>query len=68
MRKLNKPKSPSDLKRIGTGRVRITASLKPGLEIELSKIAEEDGINKSQVLQRILTKEIIRRRRLAPGG
>ena len=66
MRKANKPKIPSDPKRIGTGRVRISASLKPGLEIELGKIAEEDGINKSQVLQRILTKEIIRRRRLAP--
>jgi hypothetical protein len=66
MRKANKPKMPSDLKRIGTGRVRISASLKPGLEIELSRIAAEDGINKSQVLQRILTKEIIRRRRLAP--
>jgi len=66
MRKSSKPKSPSDLKRIGTGRVRITASIKPGLEIELGKIAEEDGINKSQVLQRILTKEIFRRRRLAP--
>jgi len=68
MRKANKPKMPSDLKRIGTGRVRISASLKPGLEIELSKIAAEDGINKSQVLAQILTKEIVRRRRLKSGG
>jgi hypothetical protein len=68
MRKANKPKMPSDLKRIGTGRVRISASLKPGLEIELSRIAAEDGINKSQVLAQILTKEIVRRRRLKSDG
>ncbi len=68
MRKANKPKIPSDLKRIGTGRVRISASLKPGLEIELSRIAAEDGINKSQVLAQILTKEIVRRRRLKSDG
>ena len=68
MRKANKPKMPSDLKRIGTGRVRISASLKPGLEIELSRIAAEDGINNSQVLAQILTKEIVRRRRLKSDG
>ena len=68
MRKANKPKMPSDLKRIGTGRVRISASLMPGLEIELGRIAAEDGINKSQALQQLLTKELVRRSRLKSGG
>jgi len=67
------PNSPKqnpqpDLKRNGSGRVRISASLKPGLDKELSRIADEDGINKSQVLQVILTKEIARRRRLKSNG
>ena len=66
----NKPKqkTPAELKRIGTGRVRISASLKPGLEKELDRIAVEDGINKSQMLQRILTKEILLRRRRKSNG
>jgi len=67
------PNSPKqnlqpDLKRNGSGRVRISASLKPGLDKELGRIADEDGINKSQVLQVILTKEIARRRRLKSNG
>ena len=57
-----------NLSRNGSGRVRISASLKPGLEIELSRIAAEDGINKSQALQRLLTKELVRRSRLKSGG
>ncbi len=64
----HKQKPEPDLKRTGTNRVRISASLKVGLDKELGRIADEDGINKSQVLQGILTKEILRRRRLKSNG
>ena len=48
---------------LANNRVRISASLKPGMDDELARIAEEDGMNKSQVLQKILTQEVARRRR-----
>ncbi len=63
-----KHKTPEDLKRNGTGRVRISASLKPGMDKDLEMIAMNDGINKSQVLQQLLSKEIVRRRRRKSEG
>lgn len=64
----NKPKPKPDLKRNGTGRVRISASFKPGMEKELEMIAMEDGVNVSQALQRMVAKEVYRRsRRSKPG-
>ena len=61
-------KAEPDLKRTGSNRVRISASFKPGMDKELGRIADEDGVNKSQVLQQMLAKEIIRRRRLKSNG
>ncbi len=60
-----KPKP--DKKRNGVNRVRISASLKPGLEKELKRIAIEDGMNKSQVLAQMLIKELSRRKNLKRG-
>ena len=55
-------------KRNGTGRIRISASMRPGMDLELDRLAAEDGMNKSQVLQKILCKEIARRRRTQSGN
>ena len=65
-----KPKKnlQSSLSRRGTNRVRISASFKPGMEIELAKLAEAEGMNKSQLLEKILTQEVKRRSRLKSGG
>lgn len=49
--------------RMGVNRIRISASMMPGMDKELERIAIEDGMNKSQVLQKMLEKEIIRRSR-----
>jgi hypothetical protein len=58
----------SKVKRNGTGRIRISASMRPGMDLELDRLAAEDGMNKSQVLQKILCKEIARRRRTQSGN
>jgi hypothetical protein len=57
-----------NVKRNGTGRIRISASMRPGMDLELDRLAAEDGMNKSQVLQKILCKEIARRRRTNSGN
>ena len=42
--------------------------MRPGMDLELDRLAAEDGMNKSQVLQKILCKEIARRRRTNSGN
>ena len=63
-----KQNTTPNVKRNGTGRIRISASMRPGMDLELDRIAAEDGMNKSQVLQKILCKEIARRRRTNSGN
>lgn len=58
-----KQKPTPDVKRNGTGRIRMSASMKPGMDKHLEMIAIEDGMNKSQVIQQLIAKEIKRRRR-----